>query len=245
MRGFWLIFLTLFLTFLPLEGQELRVYLFPGQGADHRQFRDIRFPVDVDTVHISYPVPDKRESMESFALSFIPLIDQEHPFVLMGVSLGGMLCTELADTLNPLGVIVVSSAKSYMELPGRYTFMRKFHLNRIIPKRLVKGGSRMLQGIVEPDRRYDPKTFKSMIRAKDPLYLKRTVDMIVNWNRIHHDPDIVHIHGNSDNTIPVRNVNCDYLIPEGSHMMILSRAEEINLLLEKIFPIFAATSTGQ
>ena len=234
MRGFWLIFLTLFLTFLPLEGQELRVYLFPGQGADHRQFRDIRFPVDVDTVHISYPVPDKRESMESFALSFIPLIDQEHPFVLMGVSLGGMLCTELADTLNPLGVIVVSSAKSYMELPGRYTFMRKFHLNRIIPKGLTKGGARVLQGIVEPDRKHDKETFKDMLKAKDPLYLKRTVDMIINWERTSHSEHIIHIHGDKDHTIPIKNVRYDYLIEEGSHMMMITRAGEINQILRYI-----------
>ncbi len=245
MQGPKLILLLLFLTFLPLKAQEVKVYLFPGQGADFRQFRDIRFPENYDTVHISYPVPDKHESMEAYARRFIPIIDQEQPYILLGVSLGGMICTELADTLLPKGIILVSSAKSFMELPGRYTFMRKFHLNRIIPKRIIKGGSRILQGMVEPDRRYDPETFKSMLRRKDPLYLKRTVDMIVNWNRIQYDPDIIHIHGNSDHTIPLKNVKYDYLIQDGSHMMILSRADEISLLLEKIFPIFTGTSTGQ
>lgn len=239
MTRIFVLYLVFLCTF-PVKGKnrppagDTIIYLFPGQGADYRQFRDIRFPGGYDTVHMSYPVPEKHETMEEFALRFVPLIDRDRPYVLMGVSLGGMLCTELADTLEPLKVILVSSAKSFMELPGRYTFMRKFHLNRAVPKGVVKGGSRVLQGIVEPDRRYDPETFKDMLRSKDPLYLKRTVDMIVNWNRIRHDPDIVHIHGTKDHTIPPRHVEADHWIEEGSHMMILTRAPEINALLKEI-----------
>ena len=77
------------------------IYLFPGQGADYRQFRDLEVPPGYDTVHITYPVPDKRETLPEYALRFFPLIDTDAPFVLLGVSLGGMICTELADTLDP------------------------------------------------------------------------------------------------------------------------------------------------
>ena len=69
---------------------------------------------------------------------------------------------------------MISSAKTCDELPGRYTFQKHLRLNRIVPKRLTKGGARLLQGIVEPDRKHDKETFKDMLKAKDPLYLKRT-----------------------------------------------------------------------
>ncbi len=149
------------------------VYLFPGLAADYRQFRDLRFPEGYDTVHITYPVPGKEESMTQFAKRFIPLINPAVPCVLLGVSLGGMICTELADILHPAKVIIISSAKAGFELPGRYTFMGKSHINRIVPKGLVKAGARTLQGLVEPDRKYDPATFKDMLKQKDALYLKR------------------------------------------------------------------------
>lgn len=210
------------------------VYLFPGQGADYRQFRDLKFPEGYDTTHISYPVPDKHETMTQFAGRFIPLIDQERPYVLVGVSLGGMICTELADSLNPQEVILISSAKAAFELPGRYTFMGKTHLNRLVPKGLVKGGARVLQGIVEPDRKYDPDTFKDMLKKKDAAYLKRTADMIVNWDRDSYLYSLVHIHGDADHTIPIKNVSYNYLIDEGSHMMVLSRADEISMIIEEI-----------
>jgi pimeloyl-ACP methyl ester carboxylesterase len=207
------------------------VYLFPGQGSDERLFKHLKVPSGYDTVHISYPVPDKHESLAAYALRFTALIDTTSPFILMGVSLGGMICTELSDTLNPLRTVVISSAKSRLELPGRYTLQRHLRINRILPKGLIKGSARVLQGIVEPDRRHDKATFKDMLKQKDPLYLKRTVDMIVNWERISYPEDIVHIHGDSDNTIPVKNVSCDFLLEDGSHMMMLTRAPEINLLL--------------
>jgi pimeloyl-ACP methyl ester carboxylesterase len=214
----------------PPQG-DTTIYLFPGQGSDERLFKHVELPSGYDTVVISYPIPDKHESLPVYAYRFMDDIDTCSPFILMGVSLGGMICTELSDTLSPLHTIVISSAKSRTELPGRYTFQKHFPLNRILPKGLIKGGARLLQGIVEPDRRHDRETFKDMLREKDALYLKRTVDMIVNWDRSSYPEHIVHIHGDSDHTIPVKNVSYDYLLKDGSHMMMLTRAPEINLLL--------------
>lgn len=210
------------------------IYLFPGQGSDWRLFKHLEFPPGFDTVHISYPVPEKHESLKEFAFRFIEEIDPSSPYILLGVSLGGMICTELTDTLSPLKTIVISSAKTTHELPDRYTFQQKFHLNRIIPKRMIKGGAMVLQGIVEPDRKHDKETFKEMLNAKDPLYLKRTVDMIINWKRTSYSDKIVHIHGDKDHTIPIKNIQYDFLIEEGSHMMMITRADEINQIIETI-----------
>ncbi len=215
-------------------GYDTTVYLFPGQGSDYRLFRNMKFPEGYDTVHISYPVPHRRETMKEFAEDFIPLIHQDAPYILVGVSLGGMICTELSDTLHPEKTILISSAKAWFELPGHYTFMRKFHLDRVIPKGMVKAGARVLQGIVEPDRKQDPETFKDMLKRKDPLYLKRSGQMIVSWKRESYPESIIHIHGDADNTIPIRNLQCDYVLKDGSHMMTLTRAREISGIINEI-----------
>lgn len=233
------LFITLVLLPLLSEGPDAPrgdtiVYLFPGQGSDERLFKHLELPPAYDTVHIIYPVPDKGENLESYALRFMEEIDTCSPFILMGVSLGGMICTELSDTLSPLHTILISSAKSSHELPGRYTFQKHIPLNRILPKRIIKGGGRLLQGIVEPDRKHDKETFKDMLKEKDPLYLKRTVDMIINWNRWTYPDQITHIHGHKDHTIPIKNVSYDYLIEDGSHMMMITRAGEINQLIAEI-----------
>lgn len=217
-----------------LSGEDTIIYLFPGQGSDARLFKHLKLPDGYDTVNIFYPVPEKREGMKEYAKRFVSQIDTSSPYVLLGVSLGGIICTELTDILDPLKTIIISSAKTKDELPGRYTFQQTIPLNRIIPKRLTKGGARLLQGIVEPDRRHDKETFKDMLKNKDPLYLKRTVDMIINWDRTRYSEQIIHIHGDKDHTIPIKNLEFDYLLEGGSHMMMITRAHEINEILREI-----------
>ena len=45
---------------------------------------------------------------------------------------------------------------------------------------------------------------------------------------------IIHIHGNNDRTIPLKNVKCDHVIDRGSHMMTLTKGNEISRLLNEI-----------
>lgn len=217
-----------------LLGQDTLAYLFPGQGSDERLFKHLKLPAGYDTIHIAYPIPEQHEDLHTYALRFLSRIDTTAPYILIGVSLGGMICTELTDTLSPVKTILISSAKTHKELPGRYTFIKRFPIDKAIPGGVIKAGARLLQGIVEPDRKYDKETFKSMLKEKDPVYLKRTVGMITRWERTSYPDRIVHIHGNKDHTIPVKNVEADYLVKEGSHMMMITRAEEINNLLYQI-----------
>ena len=91
-----------------------------------------------------------------------------------------------------------------------------------------------LQPIVEPDRNRAKETFKSMLKAKDPLFLKRTVDMIVTWDRHEYPPSIIYIHGDGDHTLPIRNIDVDHVIEGGSHMMTLTEGEMLSELIRSI-----------
>ncbi len=208
------------------------IYLFPGQGADCRLFKYIEFPYD--TVHLEFPVPEKNTTLREYAHGFISRIDTGRPIILLGVSLGGMICSELADTLEPEITIVISSAKYRAELPGRYKFQKTIPLNKIIPKGMTKWGAKVLAPIVEPARKQDTKTFRSMIEAKDPAYIKRTVNMVINWDKDGYDESIIHIHGDKDHTLPHRNVRYDYLVENGTHMMVYIRGDEVSKLINKI-----------
>ena len=208
------------------------IYLLPGQGADCRLFKYIEFPYD--TVHLEFPVPEKKTTLREYAHGFIPRIDTSKPFILIGVSLGGMICSELTDTLEPDLTIVISSAKYRAELPGRYKFQKTIPLNKIIPKGMTKWGAKVLAPIVEPARKQDKETFRSMLEAKDPAYIKRTVDMVINWNKEGYNDRIIHIHGDRDHTLPHRKVRYDYLVENGTHMMVYIRGDEVSRLINEI-----------
>ena len=207
------------------------IYLLPGLGADCRIFRNISFPYD--TIHLELPVPESKTTLREYAYSFIPRIDTSREFILMGVSLGGMICSELADTLSPEKVILISSAKCRDELPGRYRFQMYIPLNLLVPGKMTKWGGKVLAPVVEPDWGQDT-IFRSMLMAKDPVYMRLTVNMIINWTKENYDSSIVHIHGDHDRTLPVRRVRHDYLVPGGSHMMVYMRGEYLSKLIYKV-----------
>ena len=230
---FVILFLLTFL-FSNASAQKHTVYLIPGQGADARLFKNLVLDTAFQVKHIQYFTPEKDWEMERFARELSKQIDTTKTFSIIGVSLGGMLATEMADFLNPEKVILISSAKSRKEFPGRYRFQKVVPVYWVIPGFAIKTGARILQPIVEPDRNKDKATFKSMLRNKDPHFLNRTTTMILTWKRVNYSDKIVHIHGDLDKTLPPRFVDFDYLVEDGSHMMVLTRGDLISELVNQI-----------
>lgn len=220
-----------FLSFQGICQPKTTIYLFPGQGSDSRLFDSLSFDSNFRVMDVIYPVPSKGMTMKEYAYVISGQIDTTAPYILIGVSLGGMICTELCEILEPEKTIIISSAKTPNELPFRYNFQRMVPLYKLFPAKWLHKGAQMLQPVVEPDRRKQKETFKSMLKGKDPVYIRRTIEMIVEWDRKDYDTAIVHIHGNQDHTIPIRRVRCNYTVKGGSHMMTLTRFEQINALL--------------
>lgn len=229
----FVLFSTLF-SGKSIASEKTVIYLIPGQGSDSRIFSNFTVGEEFELVNIEYFTPAKGTSMREFAIELSKQIDTTHKFIIIGVSLGGMLATEMTDFLNPQKTIIISSAKCRSELPGRYKVQKCLPVYKLFSAKAIKRGSFVMQPFVEPDRNVCEETFKSMLEAKDPLFLKRTIDMIMKWDRESYSPKIVHIHGDNDNTIPVRKVKYNYLIHDGSHMMMLTRSIEVNSLILKV-----------
>ena len=212
--------------------QKTKIYLIHGQGSDARLFSKLTLNAAFDTFCLNLPVPAKGTNMQSFAQQLIPKIDTSGPFILIGVSLGGMVAAELNDILHPLKTIIISSAKNNNELPKRYKFMRAFPLYKLFPAGFLKASSFIMQPLVEPDRKKEKAIFKSMLRKKDKHFLKRTIPMIVNWDKkCNNGKALIQMHGTKDHTIPIKNITESIAVTNGSHMMVLTQAE---LISEKI-----------
>lgn len=211
------------------------VYLFPGQGSDSRLFDELQIDSQFEVRVIHYPIPECASGMAEFAALLIPQIDTSLPYYFIGVSMGGMICVELCDKLHPQKTIIISSAQTKFDLPLRYRFQQQVPLYKIFPGSWILEGAKLLQPWVEPDRNKHKEVFKSMLASKDPVYMKRTVEMIVKWERTTSKANIYQIHGSLDHTIPVRNLKSAYLsIPGGSHMMTLTRSQEVSAAIQSI-----------
>ena len=72
-----------------------------------------------------------------------------------------------------------------------------------------------------------------MLKAKDKTFMKRSIRMIVNWKRKQQTDDVFHIHGDNDHTLPIKKINDAYIIKNGLHMMALTRAKEVNKVINE------------
>lgn len=224
------------LLFLNLSSKsQTTIYLFPGQGSDYRIFDSITFDSLYKVKVIAYSTPAKGATMAAFAKSLSSQIDTSEDFILIGVSLGGMLCVELSEFLNPRQTIIVSSAKNRKELPFRYRFQKVIPIYEAIPPKALFIGAKILQPLVEPDRNKNKDVFKSMLESKEPVYIKRTIRLIIQWDRTHNTKTIFQIHGTNDHTIPIRNIKTPtYVIDGGSHMMTLTRSQAMSKILNNL-----------
>lgn len=210
------------------------MYFVQGQGSDKRLFDSIRLSDQFEMHFIEYGAPERKWTMNDFARHLSVQIDTTKPFILVGTSLGGMICVEMTEFLHPEKTILISSAANRKELPFRYRFQKVIPIYAIVPGFIMKGSARILQPIVEPDRKVNKATFKAMLKAKNAKYMRRTVKIIMRWKRTSNSATFVRIHGDNDHTLPIRNVkHVDYRIENGSHMITLTRGKEISVLLNQ------------
>jgi hypothetical protein len=179
----------------PIRNIHETIFLFPGQGSDSNIFNNFTVKRDYQVRRIKYPMPPKNCTMKQYAQLLVSQIDTSELYIFIGVSLGGMLAVELSEIMHPKQVIIVSSAKNRKELPFRYRFQKHLPIYKIIPKSVIKLGSLILQPIVEPDRNKYKEVFKKMLKSKNKTYLKRTIQMIVQWERTNYQKQVFHIHG--------------------------------------------------
>lgn len=213
----------------------ITIYCFPGQGSDRRLFQALNVARGYSMKVIEYGTPDAGMSMKDFARQLSSQIDTSKPYILMGVSLGGMICAELSEILNPEKTIIISSAKNRGELPMRYRFQRNIPLYKLFSGSVLLAGAKVMQPLVEPDRKHNKETFKSMLSSKDPVYMERTIDMLITWERTENSNNIYHIHGTRDHTLPIGKIKSPtHVVENGSHMMTLTRAEEVSGILNSI-----------
>jgi pimeloyl-ACP methyl ester carboxylesterase len=178
-------------------------------------------------------MPDKGDTMKSYAQKLLPQITEENP-IIMGVSLGGMLATEIADLIPTKKVILISSSKCTKEVPLLYRIAGLLGLLHLVPITLVKHMYFMFYLLFGVKFQYDKELIKAVIRDTDNTFLFRASKMVATWKRKTYNPAIVHIHGTADKILYPHSIKADYWVKGGGHMMIMLNHTEVNAIIKDI-----------
>lgn len=216
-----------------LERSLKDIYFVSGLGADARVFRLLEIE-GYQPVHLSWVEPEKGESLSDYARRFAGQIQSDKPIVV-GLSFGGLVAVEIAKQVEVEKVILLSSAKSYQEIPLYFRFFRWCPLHRIFPfKTLLWAGYWLLYWFFSLETVDERQLLKAILIDTDAHFLKWALHQVVIWKNEEIPEQLYHVHGGRDRVFPLRWVEADFVVDDAGHFMVLNRALAVSTLIEKI-----------
>jgi pimeloyl-ACP methyl ester carboxylesterase len=209
-------------------------YFISGLGADERVYENIKLPDEYIIKHIKWLEPERNESFPSYCLRLSQQIDPSTSFVLIGMSLGGLVAIELNKYLKPEKTILISTVISNKQFSIVFKLVKLLQLHKITPAFLLKIPSPFAYWFFGIDSENEKQLLKSFMKNVTDTYLKWSIDKVINWENTEKPSRLYHIHGTADKIFPYRKLKPDITIVNGGHLMVHNKPEELNNALASI-----------
>ncbi len=211
-----------------------KIYCIPGLGANEKVFERIVFPNNYEKVCLGWIEPGKKESLKDYSIRLAEPIDTSEPFILLGLSFGGMVATVLSTLIHPKQTILISSVTGRNELPWYFRASGRMHLNALLHMKTALKAAPFALDIMGARTPTDKEFLKEMIDQASVNLVQWSIDKILNWDNRLRPNGILQIHGTRDMVLPHTYTHAEYLVEDGNHFMIRNKAEQINTILSKI-----------
>lgn len=209
-----------------------KVYFISGLGADSRSFGFL----DLSFCHaqfVDWIQPFPGETLASYAEKLFQSINDEKA-IIVGLSFGGMLATEIAKKHPHTKIIIIASSKTHNEIPFYLRFWRHLPIYRFHSGRTKNYTGKFVLSILGTKGAEQRKVQQQILSDSNPVFTRWAINAILNWNNTVIPKNVIHIHGTADKLLPYRYVKADHIINTGEHVMIMDKAEEISALLKKL-----------
>lgn len=210
-----------------------KVYFISGLGADRTVFQELDLSF-CEPVFLDWITPHKKESLQHYALRLAQSI-QEPDATIVGLSLGGMMATEIVKKHPSMKAIIISSNRTSKEFPFYSRFLiRYFPLYKLVNKKIMMLIFPVTAWILGAKTADQKKMLKAVIQHTSMPFVKWCIWALGKWKQEDNQPNVIHIHGTKDKLLPFQYVHPDYSINNGEHLMIRNRAPELSALLLKL-----------
>ena len=210
-----------------------KVYFISGLGADRTVFRELDLSF-CEPVFLDWIKPLKKESLKDYALRLAEPI-KENDATIVGLSLGGMMATEIVKSFPSMKAIIISSNRTSKEFPFYARLLiRYFPLYKLVTKKIMMIILPVTSWIMGAKTREQKQLLREVIQRTDIPFVKWCIWALGKWKQEDMQPNVIHIHGTTDKLLPFKYVQSDYTIEKGEHLMIRNRANEISSLLREL-----------
>ena len=198
----------------------MNIYAIPGLGADGRVFKNLhpKHPIKI----IEWKPAEVDESIEHYAERMAADIDNSEPFILLGLSFGGVMAQEVVQYVKPEKLILLSSIAHQDELQELFKLVHKSGILNLWPHSFYKPPIPLCKWYFGTD---DTELVKAILHDTNTELTKWSVLRLMSWEKKAHAIPTIRIHGTSDRLL--RYHESAFPIEGGTHFMVVDRAKEI------------------
>lgn len=211
----------------------MNIYCISGLGVDKRAFKYLT--TNHKLIHIDWLNPAKNESLSSYCARLSKQINTNEPFILLGLSFGGVVACEIAKTLKPEKVILLSSITNKKHLPLIFKVVGLTGIHKIIPAAWMSPPMVIAYWFFGVKKSDNKQLLKEIIRDTDKVFLKWAIGILLSNEKIAIPKNLIRVHGANDKLLPLRNTDNIITIDKGGHFMVVEQAYEVSNELNKLF----------
>lgn len=210
-----------------------KIFLIPGLGADARIFQYIDLKGH-DVTPINWVEPENQDTLSSYAQKLIAHHKITSGSIVIGSSLGGMLTIEIAKRVKLDKAILISSIKTKSEAPKSHIWYKYLPLYKLVPSTWLPQTGFIVRMVMGKMSKHHQELFESMLKSTSPNFIKWALGAILHWDNETIPPNVYHIIGDKDKIFPYQRITDATIIKGGTHIMIYTKAKEINNWLKDI-----------
>ncbi|MBS1659919.1 MAG: alpha/beta hydrolase [Bacteroidetes bacterium] len=211
----------------------MRVYFIPGIGADYRLFTHVQLPEGFTPSYIHWIDPHDKETLPDYAFRLTSQIDTTEPFILVGLSLGGMMAVEIAKRIQPLCTIIISSIPVTNHLPKYFKVAGRLGMGKLVPASFLKVASSVKHGLTMRPAS-NRKLMFDIIKDGDDRFIRWAITAVLEWENTEVPKPFFHIHGTRDEIFPIGLTTPTHIVEKGGHMFVVSQPDILNSMLKEI-----------
>ena len=209
-----------------------QLFFISGLGADHRAFDRIKLD-GYEQTHLPWIIPEWKDTMHTYARKMAePILKAENP-VVIGLSLGGMLASEMTTFIPNMNAILVSSIKSHTERSNILRLGRIFPVQGLMPPNTMQRMTFFWKMAQQKRLKGDADHMIQMFQEQDDKFLRWAILHAPKWRGKGDETRIAHIHGTADRMFPSKRIKNFIPVHGGTHLMVYVKGEEVSQLIQQ------------
>jgi len=214
-----------------------KIYFIPGLGCDARVFERLIQQLDLSSnqYHCLEHIEPQHtfEPLSAYAKRLAQQLEDDKERIIVGLSLGGMIATELSKIVDYKKLVIISSIKHQDERPLLLKVARKIPLHHLAPAWFTKQMSPRIARWFRISDKASSDLLAKMLKDRSGAHLKWARHAAVSWKNAEMPQDYIHIHGTKDHIFNSPKTQITHIIEGGTHGMIMNRATEIAAIIDK------------